>query len=100
MNKKVEVLNIEKVENNEKLKAIAAIEIKDNGKPILKVAGIKILQGIHGYYCVCPNSSYTEKGLRKWANIITFEQSLWKRVQEEVLKKYEERGKKGDERTT
>lgn len=92
---KIEILNIERIENNDRLKGVATIELKGEEKPILKIAGIKIMQGVHGCYCVCPNASYKEKGLRKWENIITFEQSLWKRVQEEILKKYEEK-ERGD----
>lgn len=88
------VLDIEIIQNNERIKGIATIELKG----ILKVAGIKILQGNHNLYCCCPNSSFTEKGLRKWANILTFERSLWTRIQEEILKKYDEKEKKGDGR--
>ncbi len=94
-NMKIEVLNIERIENNDRLKGVATIELKGEEKPILKIAGLKIMRGVHGCYCVCPNASYKEKGLRKWENIITFEQSLWKRVQEEILKRYEEK-ERGD----
>lgn len=87
------VLDIEVVQNNERIKGIATVELKG----ILKVAGIKILQGSHNLYCCCPNSSFTEKGLRKWANILTFEQSLWARIQKEILKKYNEK-ERGDDR--
>lgn len=89
----IEVLDIERVSDNQKIKGIATIDLKG----ILKVAGIKILQGSHNLYCCCPNSSFTEKGLRKWANILTFEQKLWARIQKEILKKYEEK-EKGDDR--
>jgi len=82
----VKILEIEKILDNEKLKGIATIEVKD----VVKVSGIKILQGIHGLYCCCPNQSHTKDGLRKWSNILTFERDLWKEIQEKILKKYEE----------
>jgi len=41
-------------------------------------------------YCCPANQSYVENGLRKWENIITFERSLWKEIQNKILKKYEE----------
>lgn len=87
----VEVLDIDLVPGKEKIKGIATIDLKG----IIKIAGIKILQGNHNLYCCCPNQSYTEKGLRQWSNILTFEQSLWARVQEKILKKYEEK-ERGD----
>lgn len=87
----VKVLEIEIISDNEKLKGIATIEIRD----IVKVSGIKILQGSHGLYCCCPNQSHTQNGLRKWSNILTFERDLWNEIQEKILKKYEEGEDKG-----
>jgi len=82
----IKILNIETILDNEKLKGIATIEIKD----IVKISGIKILQGAHNLYCCCPNQSHTQNGLRKWSNILTFERDLWNEIQEKILKKYEE----------
>lgn len=90
----IEILDINIVLDKEKIKGIATIDLKG----ILKIAGIKIMQGSHNLYCCCPNQSYSEKGLRKWSNILTFEQNLWARVQEKILKKYEEKDTKGDDR--
>ena len=92
----IEVLDIDIVPDKEKIKGIATIDLRG----ILKIAGIKILQGSHNLYCCCPNQSYSEKGLRKWSNILTFEQNLWARVQEKILKKYEEKERGDDGRTT
>lgn len=83
----ISVLDIEMVLDNEKLKGIATIELKDT----VKISGIKILQGNHGLYCCCPNQSHTQNGLRKWSNILTFERDLWNEIQEKILKEYEER---------
>lgn len=83
----IEVLDIDLVLDKEKIKGIATIDLKG----ILKIAGIKILQGTHSLYCCCPNQSYSEKGLRRWSNILTFEQNLWARVQEKIIKEYEEK---------
>ncbi|MBA7500118.1 putative septation protein SpoVG [subsurface metagenome] len=83
----IKILEIEKVPDNEKLKGIATIEIKD----IVKISGIKILQGSHDLYCCCPNQSHTQNGLRKWSNILTFERDLWKEIQEKIIKEYEEK---------
>lgn len=90
------ILGIERILDDEKLKGIATIEIKG----IVKVAGIKILQGTHGLYCCCPNQSHTQDGLRKWSNILTFEQDLWNEIQEKILKEYEGENKnvKGKQR--
>jgi DNA-binding cell septation regulator SpoVG len=90
----IEISDINIVLDKEKIKGIATIDLKG----ILKIAGIKIMQGSHNLYCCCPNQSYSEKGLRKWSNILTFEQNLWARVQEKILKKYEEKDTKGDDR--
>lgn len=90
----IEILDINIVLDKEKIKGIATIDLKG----ILKIAGIKIMQGSHNLYCCCPNQSYSEKSLRKWSNILTFEQNLWARVQEKILKKYEEKDTKGDDR--
>lgn len=90
----IKVLDIEMVLDNEKLKGIATIELKD----IVKISGIKILQGSHDLYCCCPNQSHTQNGLRKWSNILTFERDLWNEIQEKILKEYEEREDKKDVR--
>ena len=87
----IEVLDIETVLDNEKLKGIATIEIKN----VVKVSGIKILSGNFGLYCCCPNQSHTQNGMRKWSNILTFERNLWKEIQEKILKEYDEGEDKG-----
>ena len=87
----IKVLEIEMVLGNEKLKGIATIEIKD----IVKISGIKILQGSHDLYCCCPNQSHTKDGLRRWSNILTFERDLWNEIQEKILREYEEK-ERGD----
>jgi|GEM_PF-2089470 len=69
-----------------RIKAIATIELLG----VAKISGIKITQGDHGLYCVPPNQSYLENGLRKWTNVLTFERKLWKEIQDKVLKRYEE----------
>lgn len=81
----VRVVSVKKVEHI-KIKAHATIEIEDVGK----IAGIKIIQGSKNIYCCPPNQSYVENGLRKWENIITFERSLWKEIQNKILRRYEE----------
>jgi len=90
----IKVLEIEVVLDNEKLKGIATIELKN----LIKISGIKILQGSHSLYCCCPNQSHTQNGLRKWSNILTFEQDLWKEIQEKILRKYEKKENKKDVR--
>ena len=86
----LEILNIERILDDEKLKGIAIIELKG----IVKVSGIKILQGTHGLYCCCPNQSHTKDGLRKWSNILTFERDLWKEIQEKIIKEIEKKEEK------
>lgn len=49
-----------------------------------------MIQGDHNLCCCPPNMSFVENGLRRWENIITFEQSLWKEMQSKILKRYEE----------
>jgi len=83
----LKILGIERILDDEKLKGIATIELKG----IVKVSGIKILQGTHGLYCCCPNQSHTQDGLRKWSNILTFERDLWNEIQEKILREYEEK---------
>jgi len=81
----VEVIDINPC-NHPRIKAIATIELVG----MVKVYGIKIVKGEHGPYCAPPNQSYIENGLRKWTNILTFERKLWKKIQNEILKRYEE----------
>lgn len=81
----VEVIDVTSC-SHPRIKAIATIELVG----VAKISGIKITQGDHGLYCVPPNQSYLENGLRKWTNILTFERELWKRIQGSVLKRYEE----------
>ena len=72
--------------NHPRIKAIATIEILE----LVKVCGIKIVEGDRGVYCVPPNQSYLEDGMRKWANILTFERNIWSQIQERVLARYQE----------
>lgn len=81
----IEVIKLDKVDH-QRIKGLATIKIENFGK----IAGIKIIQGDNNLYCVPPNQSYKEDGLRRWMNIITFEQSLWRKIQEKILKRYEE----------
>ena len=82
---KVRVVSVKKVEHI-RIKALATIELEDVGK----IAGIKVIQGNKNIYCCPANQSYVENGLRRWENIITFEQNLWKEIQSKILKRYEE----------
>lgn len=81
----VSVVSVKKVEHV-RIKALATVELED----VAKIAGIKIIQGNKNIYCCPANQSYTENGLRKWENIITFERSLWKEIQNKILRRYEE----------
>lgn len=72
--------------NHPRIKAVATIELVGAAK----ICGIKLVQGDHGVYCVPPNQSYMENGLRKWTNVLTFERELWKQIQNSILKRYEE----------
>ncbi len=69
-----------------RIRAVATISIEELGN----ISGIKIILGNKNIYCVPPNFSYQENGFRKWANVITFEQSLWNMIQKMILKRYEE----------
>ena len=77
----VRVISVKKVDHM-RIKALATIELEDVGK----IAGIKIIQGSKNIHCCPANQSYVENGLRKWENIITFEQNLWKEIQSKILK--------------
>lgn len=81
----IEVIKLDKVDH-QRIKGLATIKVENFGK----IAGIRVIQGDNNLYCVPPNQSYKEDGLRRWMNIITFEQSLWRKIQEKILKRYEE----------
>jgi len=81
----VEVIDLKGCDHP-RIKAIATIELVG----IAKIYGIKVVEGDRGPYCVPPNQSYLENGLRKWTNILTFERELWKEIQNNILKRYEE----------
>lgn len=81
----VKVISIREIEHP-RIKALSTIELERVGR----IAGIKVIQGDHNLYCCPPNTSFVENGLRRWENIITFEQSLWKEIQNKILKRYEE----------
>jgi DNA-binding cell septation regulator SpoVG len=81
----IEVIKLDKVDH-QRIKGLATIKVENFGK----IAGIKVIQGDNNLYCVPPNQSYKEDGLRRWMNIITFEQSLWRKIQEKILKRYKE----------
>ena len=81
----VEVIDV-KVCDHPRIKAIATIQLVG----IAKIYGIKVVEGDRGPYCVPPNQSYLENGLRKWTNVLTFERELWKQIQKKILKRYEE----------
>lgn len=82
---KVEVIDIKPCDHP-RIKAIATIELVG----IAKIYGIKIVEGDRSLYCVPPNQSYLENGLRKWTNVLTFERELWKQIQNSILRRYEE----------
>jgi len=82
---KVEVIDVKPCDHP-RIKAIATIELVG----IAKIYGIKLVEGDRSLYCVPPNQSYLENGLRKWTNILTFERELWKEIQKKILKRYEE----------
>ena len=81
----IEVIEV-RLCNHSKIKAVATIELVG----VVKVCGIKIVEGQRGLYCVPPNQSYLEDGMRKWANILTFERNIWNKIQQRVLTRYEE----------
>ena len=81
----IEVLGLEHI-NYGRIKALATIQIKGFGK----VAGLKVIDGEHSLYVRPPNQSYTENGMRRWSNIISFERELWNEIQDKVLKVYRE----------
>ena len=81
----VEVIDIRPCDHP-RIRAIATIQLVG----VAKISGMKIVQGGHGLYCVPPNQSYLENGLRKWTSILTFERDLWKEIQHKILKGYEE----------
>lgn len=79
------MLNITLVDHP-RIKAVATINIEELGK----ISGIKVILGNKNFYCVPPNFSYKENGLRKWMNVITFDQNLWSTIQKRILKRYED----------
>jgi len=81
----IKILKLDKIDHP-RIKALAIIKLEYVGN----IAGIKVIQGDNNLYCVPPNQSYKEDGLRKWMNIITFEQTLWRKIQEKILKRYVE----------
>jgi len=81
----IEVLGLEHI-NYGRIKALATIQIKGFGK----VAGLKVIDGEHSLYVRPPNQSYTENGMRRWSNIISFERELWNEIQNKILKAYKE----------
>ena len=95
----VNVLEIKKVENDQKLVGIATIELTYGEESFLRISGLKILKGgrLNEYYTMCPSSSHTERGIKRWESILNFQRDLWKVVQKEILKKYLEE-ERGDER--
>ena len=82
---KIKVIDI-KACSHSRIRAIAIIELEG----LVTIYGIKIVEGARGPYCVPPNQSYLEDGLRKWTNVLTFEREIWKEIQNKVLKRYEE----------
>ena len=81
----IEVLSLEHI-NYGRIKAVATIQIKGFGK----ITGLKVIDGKHSFYVCPPNQSYTENGIRRWSNIISFERELWNEIQDKVLKVYKE----------
>lgn len=67
----IEVIQLNKIDH-QRTKGLATIKVEKFGK----IAGIMVIQGDNNLYCVPPNQNYKEDGLRRWMNIITFEQSL------------------------
>ena len=81
----IEVLGLEHI-NYGRTKALATIQIEGFGK----IAGLKVIDGEHSLYVRPPNQSYTENGMRRWSNIISFERELWNEIQDKILKVYRE----------
>ena len=81
----IEVIDV-RLCNHSRIKAIATIELVG----VVKVCGIKIVEGDRGVYCVPPNQSYLEDGMRKWTNILTFERNIWNEIQQKTLMRYDE----------
>jgi len=81
----IEVIDV-RLCNHSRIRAVATIELVG----VVKVCGIKVVAGERGTYCVPPNQSYLENGMRKWMNILTFERSIWKEIQQKTLKRYDE----------
>jgi len=92
----IKVLQIEKM-NHPKILGLATIQINIE-ENFIRIAGLKIMKGNRNIYCCCPSSSFVEDGLRKWSAIVTFSQKLWEEIQGSILKKYNEKEKKGDDR--
>ena len=93
---KIKVLQIEKMDHP-KILGLATIQINIE-ENFIRIAGLKIMKGNRNIYCCCPSSSFVENGLRKWSAIVTFSQELWEEIQGSILKKYNEKEKKGDDR--
>ena len=92
----VKVMSIKEIEHS-RIKALSTIELERVGR----IAGIRVIQGERNLYCCPPNMSFVENGLRRWENVITFEQDLWRTIQGKILKRYEElkNDHKGEETT-
>lgn len=81
----IELLSLERIDCG-RIKAVVTIQIKG----FAKIAGLKVIDGKHSLYVCPPNQSYTENGMKRWSNIISFERELWNEIQNEILKAYEE----------
>jgi len=83
---KVKVLDVQPTDGAGKVKALATVEIPK----IAKVYGVKVMQGEESLYCSPPTFPFYEDGMKKWTNAVIFERELWKGLESEILKKYEE----------
>lgn len=83
---KFKITNLELTNSGGKIKAIATIEIPN----IARVFGIKIMEGEYSLYCAAPTQAYYIDGIKKWSSVIVFEKSIWDKMEEEILEKYEE----------
>jgi len=86
MRYKVKVINVEPTNSDNKVKALATIEINN----ILKIFGIKIIQGDNSLYCSPPTSPYYQDGIKKWVTSVIFEKKLWREIERDILRKYKD----------
>ncbi|MQY58196.1 MAG: hypothetical protein GH144_01115 [Clostridia bacterium] len=79
------IKNLRKIDHP-RIKGLVTIELKD----IAEIAGIKVIKGDYNLYALPPNQPYEVDGKTKYKNIIKFEGTLWKSIQEKIIKRFEE----------